>query len=967
MRHIVTFTLTALAIAGLFATPAAAYEIVQAPLSDDPMATTIYKLDNGLTVYLTENHETPRFYAEIAVRAGSKHDPAESTGLAHYLEHLLFKGTKKLGTLDYAKEKEHLDEITELYQLHFHETDIEKRKALYAKINEASLKAAEYAVPNEMDRLYSAMGATNVNAHTWHEETVYKVSLPANRLKHWCILESERFSDPVYRLFVTELETVYEEMNRALDNKDRIIRYAVEEQLYKVHPYGQQHTLGKVEHLKNPSLQNIDEYFETWYVPNNMAIAISGAIDKTATIDMIEQYFSDWEPKPLPEPVEYDERSIEGREYVERTYEGEEYVLMGFRTVARDHADAEALQLLDMVLDNATAGLINLNLNQKQKVRSAGSYPSQYNDYGAQYLFGVPKDGQTLEEVEQLLLEQLEIVKRGEIEQWLIDAIVNDFKKTEKRGLESDLARVSSMRDSFLAFEPWEERVRRLDRMSELTKDDVIRVANTYFGDDYVVGYRKDAPHEVPDIEKPELATISIDPSRQSEFAQMIANLEFDPIEPDFVDESDFSKVEDERGIAYYHVANPVNDLFTLTFTIDFGTHEDNTINIAAQLLNKSGTENYSAAELQQEWYKLGTDFGLGAGDNETTISLSGLDENFEASVALLMELLNAPEVEDGVLAELKKIILVEREDAKKQAASIARALYQYNRYGDESVYLRMLPSDKLEALNEDRLHARVGSLLDYKHTVGYVGSLPLEKVRAVLAKYRDTEKQLKDPPPYRFLKARSPERSEIYFHDKDTAQATIRLEFGTHEYDPAMEPVIQFYNEYFSGGMSGIVFQELREARALAYFAGARYVTGYRTDDQDLMLGLIQSQNDKTPEALAAFVELMDELPESPERFETARQSLVSRYRTGKIGFRGVIDAVRSWERKGLAVDPREERFETIQTLPFEALMAFHEKVIADEPKLISIVGDESKIDLEVVKKFGPLTKVPLDAIFVD
>ena len=239
---------------------------------NDLLNAAIYELDNGLKVYLTENHEEPRFYAEIAVRAGSKHDPADATGLAHYLEHLLFKGTSELGTVDYEAEKPHLDRIVDLYEQHFSETDEAVRAEIYAEINREAQLAAQYAVPNEFDKLYNAMGGTALNAHTSNEETVYKIGLPSNRLAQWAEIESSRFLDPVFRIFHTELETVYEEKNRTLDNRGRIIYTAMIEELYKAHPYGQQPTIGTIDHLKNPSLVYIQAYFDTYYVPNNMAI-----------------------------------------------------------------------------------------------------------------------------------------------------------------------------------------------------------------------------------------------------------------------------------------------------------------------------------------------------------------------------------------------------------------------------------------------------------------------------------------------------------------------------------------------------------------------------------------------------------------------------------------------------------------------------------------------------------------------
>ncbi len=964
MRRIVPVLLAAILIL-----PAAAdYKQINTPNPDDQMDVSIFELANGLKVYLTENHETPRFYAEIAVRAGSKHDPAESTGLAHYLEHMLFKGTSTMGTLDYSKEKEYQDKIEELYEQHFVETDMDKRAALYQQINEATVAAAEYAVPNEIDKLYKSTGGSGVNAHTWHEETVYKVELPSNRVRQWAAIESERFREPVFRLFVTELEAVYEEMNRALDNKDRIISYAVNEQLFKEHPYGQQPTLGLVEHLKNPSLKNIGEFFDTYYVPNNMAIFISGDIDTEETIEIIDENFSSWEAKPLPKPGKWREKDLDGREVVKRSYEGEEYVQLAFRTVAHDHKDAEALQLVDMILDNATAGLINLNLNQQQRVRAAGSYPAQYNDYGAQYLWGVPKDGQTMEEVEQLLLEQVEIVKRGEFEDWILPAIINDFKKNEKGGLESDYARVSAMRDTWLGFEDWDHRVARIARMETITKKDVVRVAKKYFGEDYVAGFREDAPHEVPDIHKPELATIQIDPQRQSAFAKEILAMPYEPIAPSFIDPAtDYQIIENPNGVKLYYAPNPINDIFSFNISVEFGTHQDNTIGTAFQLLDKSGTAEFSAEDLKKEWYKLGTNMGAGAGDNESSISLSGLDENFEASFKLLMELIHAPSADAETLDELKKIILVAREDAKKQQPSIHSALVQYNRYGADSFYLRLLPKDALLALSVDELHAVISKLLDYKHVISYTGSLPLEEVQAILDRHHPITGELKDPPPYQNLSARRPDGTEIYLVDKEGAKADIRLEFGTVTYDPALATPVALYNNYFAGGMAGIVFQELREARGLAYSAGARYVRGYRAGDEDIMLGAIQTQTDKTVDSTVAFVELLDALPESPERFAVTLGALENQYRTEKTGFRGIIGAVRNWERHGLEPDPRREWFAQLQSATLDDVLAFHKDYIANQPKLISIVGDAAKIDLEALGKLGTIKKIDASEIFVD
>jgi predicted Zn-dependent peptidase len=964
-RKFISLAALALGLAVLPVSARAGYQRLNQPNPADPMAVEIYRLDNGLTIYLTENHESPRFDAQIAVRAGSKNDPPETTGLAHYLEHLLFKGTTRIGTMDYAKEKPHLDRITALYEQHFRETDPEKRKAIYEEINREAQLASQYEIPNEMDKLYKAMGEEGLNAHTWHEETVYKVSLPANRLEQWAVIESERFQHPVFRLFQPELEIVYEEKNRSLDNKDEIIYDAVNKLLFKQHPYGQQTTIGEVEHLKNPSLEHVMAFYRKYYVPGNMAIAISGDINSRQTIKLIDKYFSAWQPAPVPAEKTWEEKPLAGAERVTVKYKAEEYALLAFRLPGQNDADIPALKVADMVLDNATAGLINLNLNQQQQVRQAGAGPELNNDYGTEYFWGIPKKDQSLKEVEDLLLQQVELVRQGKFEDWILPAIINDFKKNRKAQLESNEARVSLMREAFLARQDWDFAVGEIARMEKLTKADVVRAANKYFGGGYVAGYRLDEQQEVPKIEKPPIDKIQIDSTRQSEFFKRVMAMKAKPIQPVWVKPGrDYQKTGAQDGVQLYYVKNPLNDLFALTISVDLGTRHDNRLAPAMELLDKSGTRRFNGEDLKKEWYKLGTDFAIAAGDNETTISLSGLDENFAASWALLMELLQEPTADAETLAELKKIILVKREDAKKDFRTIASAVGQYNRYGSDSSFLKRLPNDGIEKLSMAELQDLIKSLLHYRHVVTYAGSLPLKQVRAIVQNHAVTG-PLREPPPYQFLKVAAPAASRVCFFNKEQAQAQVRIEFGDGQYNEADQPQVQLFNDYFGSGMSGVVFQELREARALAYAVGAVYGNGSRKGEQNVMTGAIGCQADKTPEALDAFLELFDKLPASPERFAETRDSLLSRYRTGKIGFRDIIGAVRSWERLEVPIDPRRERFAKIQKLGLDDVLKFDKEHLQGRPRLISVVGDKTKIDLDKLKKDGAVTELELKDIF--
>lgn len=951
-----------------FASLFAGYQLVQAPLPNDPMQVHIYELDNGLTVYLTENHETPTFRSEITVRAGSKDDPADATGLAHYLEHLLFKGNARVGSLDWEKEKPHIDRITELYEEHFNEEDPEERARIYAEINEESQLAAQYAVPGEFDTIVSTLGGSAMNAYTAPDRTVYLEELPANRLEQWAIIESNRFTSPVFRLFQPELEIVYEEKNRATDNKDRLVQEALFELLYGEHPYGSQTALGSIEHLKRPSLAKIHEFFDAHYVANNMAISLSGDFEVEEAIEVIDQHFSSWKSGDIPEFDRPMPAPIDEKKSVTITYPGEETVIIGFDTAPTKSEDEPALKLLDMILDNASAGLINLNLNQQQRVAQAGSFPYIRNDAGSQFLWGVPKQGQTVEEVESLLLEQLEILESGSFEDWILPAIVTDFKKSEKQAMETNAGRLRTITQSFGEKKDWPDVVSEISRMEKLTKEDIVAVAKKYFSKPYVVAYRKDGDYTPPKVAKPQFDPINIDRSRRSEFAAELLAIEVDPIEPDFIEKGkDYQVMNLGKGVNLYYVENPVNDLFTLSKVYEMGNREIKELSMAAALLDKSGTEKRGPAELKKDWYRLGADFSFSVADHNTALSVSGLEENFDESLALYQEVLHRSVGDEATLEQLIAIQLKQKEDAMKEPSVIANALRNFTRYGEASPFLDALSSDQIKALSVDELIGLVNSLSEYQHDYFYVGKMPIKEVAKKLKSIDKHKGKYKQTPELVLPKLREPESNEIVYVDYETAQSQIRIEFPGGEFKEVEVPEIETFNEYFYGGMSGIVFQEMREARALAYSVWAHYLLSNYANGENLVMSFIGTQADKTVDSIAAFLDLWNEMPRSEDRFEIIKASLDNQYRTSKVGFREILGEVKSWERRGLSSDPRPERYEAIKEATIEDLFSFYDTEIEGKPKLISILGPSARIDMDKLGEFGSIKKVDVKDLFVE
>ena len=924
-------------------------------------------LDNGLTVYLSPNAEEPRFYAEIITRAGSKHDPSTNTGLAHYLEHLLFKGTRSFGTENFAEEEPLLRQISELYEQRAAEKNETKRDEIYRQINTLSTEASKLAIPNEMDRVYSDMGAKGLNAHTWHEETVYKIDLPANRLEHWAKIESERFAQPVFRLFHTELETVYEEKNRAIDNKHRLIYRAVNNLLFKVHPYGQQSTLGTVEHLKNPSIYAIEEFYSKHYVPQNMAICLSGDLDPEPTFAIIEKYFGKWSgPEELrPEPS-WNEKPLEGREFVEVEYLGEEHVVLAFRTAPKHHEDYPALRLVDMILDNSVAGLINLDLVEKQKVRAAGCYPQNLNDFGAHYLYGTPKDGQSLETVEQLLLQQIERVKKGDFEDWALQAVINDFKKRQKENYEKNDQRVELLRDTFLAFVDWNVTLNEISEMERLTKADIVRVANKYYGKDYVAGFRIDAQHDLPSIEKPAIDPLSIDPDKGSSFMEEVDKLPYEPLQPKFlVPEKDFSVREISPGIRLIHTFNPLNDLFNLEVRMDLGFDHQPMLSTAKRMLDRAGARKMSSEDLKVEWYKLGTDFGFGVQEHFCNFFINGLDENFLSSLQLAESHLLFPNSSEEIWNETKDIILSERDDEQKDPNALTHALAHFHRYGKNSRYLKRSSDTDLNSSTTSGLSELLKQAVESPRTILYFGPQSPDVVEqwirdsflGVFPKHKAAKVE-----PDRSLKT---QKDQVYFLHKEMAQAQVRFEFSSGLLDESLTPSVQIFNEYFGGGMAGLVFQELREARALAYSAWARFFTPSRPDEENVMVGSIGCQADKTIDAMEAFIGLLKEMPVSNTRWSSAHASLLSAYRTNPITSRAIPKFVYDVDTLGLKIDPRESRFKNLSKAKIDGFENFYQDKIKAKSILFSVVGDSTRIDMEALEKFGPFTQVTAKELF--
>ncbi len=941
------------------------YETVEG----DPMNTRIYTLPNGLKVYMSVNKETPRIQTYIAVRVGGKNDPAETTGLAHYFEHLMFKGTPNFGTSDYAAEKPLLDQIEQLFEVYRQTEDEAERQAIYHRIDSISYEASKIAIPNEYDKLMAAIGANGTNAYTSQDMTVYEDDIPSNEVDNWAKIQADRFRNPVIRGFHTELETIYEEKNMSLTKDNRKVWEALDAALFPHHPYGTQTVLGTQEHLKNPSITNVKNYHKTYYVPNNMAICLSGDLNPDEVIATIDKYFGDMLPnKDLPKLKFQPEEPIS--EPIVREVYGLEAanVQMGWRLPGTSSDPNDVAQIASAILNNGQAGLIDLDLNQQQKVLSAyGGYAGQ-PDYSTFIVGGNPKAGQSLEEVRDLLLDEVAKLRSGDFDEELIQASINNFKLYRMKELESNNSRADLYVQSFIAGTNWADEVAQLERMSKITKQDVIDWANKYLGpESYAIVFKREGEDKnVQKIAAPKITPIVTNRDKQSAFLTQIQNSEVKPIEPVFVDyQNDMSQFDVREGIHVLYKKNDLNDIFTLNYIFDTGFENDPALELAFIYLSYLGTEAMSAEQIASEMYDIACSFSLRAGSNTSTISITGLSENMPRAMEIVEGLINGAVADEAILENLKQDLIKSRADAKLSQAKNFSALQTYLIYGEEFIRRATLTNEQLQALGSEELIARVRDLMSKQHEVLYYGPMTQDEARTSLADHHKPAAVL-TPLEKHYPKKQLTEQNRVILAQYDANQLYYFQYSNRGEgFDVTNDPGITLYNEYFGGSMNSICFQEMREARGLAYTASAWLASPSFADDSYSYISFIATQNDKMQTAVKAFDEIINQMPESPAAFQIAKDAILTRLRTDRTTGIDVLNSYLALRRLGLSEDRDRQIFEKVQSMTLDDVKATQQKWVKDRPYTYGILGDIENLDLNFLKTLGPITTVSQEEIF--
>ncbi|MDR2027268.1 MAG: insulinase family protein [Prevotellaceae bacterium] len=932
-----------------------------------------FKLPNGLNVFVWEDATAPDVIGMVAVNVGSKEDPEEYTGLAHYLEHMLFKGTDKIGALDWEKEKPLYEQIIAKYDEHAQTADPVQREAISKEINKLSIEAAKYHLLNDFANLTQGMGGVDLNAATSFDYTVYHSSFPPGEIYKWLELNSGRFINPVFRSFQSELETVYEEYNKYQDDQSARTSEFIRSIIFAGHPYARP-VIGLPEHLKNPQLSRLTEFYHNWYVPENMALILAGNVRTNEILSIIKDKFGRLENRPVPERKQYTANPVKGRKELSAKFSQYPQVMLAFEGVPLKSEDEIALNICTSILSNSSrTGLIDkLTLDGDLLGGYAGI--SSLKERGQILVSAIPyydinqRRFESLKSTEKTLLKEIRKLQEGEFDEWLIQSIKNEMIRNFDLQMESNINKARKLTEIFYSGKSLEDLLNYKDIVAAVSIEKIRETAKKYFTSDYYALFLQEGkPPKGKELEKPSYEPILPVRGVESEYAKAFRLL---PVKHESgsyadMDEVKIKQINDRSKFFYTH--NPENDVFTLTLRFGIGTEKMPKLELATELMNNAGIMGQmKAQEVKQEFGNLGSSCRYFVDDSYLYVVMSGFEPNLEASCNLLTRQVLLPQLDEKQMNSLKSVYIQERIIEKTSNEALADALRNYLFYKDKSEYIDRFTMDEISEMTIGNLTGEFQRATDYEAEIHYAGSLPLEQVYDILNKnlpLKQGEKasaspEIKD-------RAKYTENTVLFLPNSDAKQSTIYFYIEGDDYKHEYDPYIDAFNEYFGGGFNGLVMQEIREYRSMAYSAGGYYVHPSLENRKTWFVGALGTQSDKTLDAIEVYMDLLNSMPQYPDRISNIKNYLQGIASVEKPHFRNASQVYQAWKLRGYGKAPAETNSAAVAGLTFDDVLKFYSEKIKGRPVAIAVVGNPKTIDTKALEKYGKVTKLSASKLF--
>jgi len=924
-------------------------------------------LDNGLTVYLNEDHNTSEIFGAIGIKVGAKNDPESATGMAHYQEHMLFKGTTQLGTTNWIEEKPFINSIVENFEKLQTAKTKKEQEQIVESINTISVNASKYEISNEFNTVLRKMGAFNINAYTSFESTIYYSSMPSNQLFKWLEVNAHRFTEPVFRSFQAEMEVVLEEKSMSADSENERIMQEYDKRFFKVHPYGQASILGSTQHLQKPSLKKMYEFFNTYYVANNMVLSLSGGFDSQEAIEMVKATFGKLKSAQIPENKQYPEKDFKGREFASVRMSPIRYAMLGFRAPKCGHPDETIFEVLTGILTNENETGLFDKLRIDNKILNADISLYNYQDYGQATIYALPKIlSQTLRSAENLVLKEIENLKKGDFPDWLLNAVKYEVYRNYLTTLEHVSNKGLMLAEAFVENRNIQQISKLPSEIMAITKKEIVRVANAYFGKNYLAFYsRVGFPSKKKKTSK-KMNAINSNSTEISEFAKTIEEIKVEELNPKFID---FQKDIQRSKIGestFFYTNNPVNDIFELTIYFGIGTKKMPLLDYAATLMNYAGTEDLNLDELKEEFDKIGCTYNIYTSSSYLTVYLEGIEKNLKKAFKLLAQLLKNPMLDDEQLDILYEDLKAEKKVKGKKPEDVFNALNSFVLNGEKSPYINRYKDKEIKAISSEQFTEIFKEATKYKQEYYYVGETSKNEVQRLITELFLPQKNQKP--------SDSPVKTEYVTYNEDsvfftefskTNQSRILFFMDIKPRELNEIATINTFNRYFDGGFSGLLMQEIREKRSLAYSTDGSLSVPLRPDERVKFLGSIETQGEKTLEAIEIYLNLLKNMPKEPEKMDMIKSYLINSSLTNTVHFRELAQTIDILEFKGYTEDPAKALLEKYKTITFDEIYDFYEKNIKNKPITIALVGNSKHFDVKKLKKFGKLHKINKNSLY--
>ena len=929
-----------------------------------------FKLSNGMTVWVNEDHSQPKVFGAVVVRAGAKDCP--NTGIAHYFEHIMFKGTDRIGTIDYQAEKPWLDSISAQYDLLSQTKNDVERSRIQQKINELSIKAADFVIPNEFNRLISKYGGSSLNAGTGYDMTYYHNEFLPQFIEQWCWLNSERLMNPVYRGFQGELENVYEEKNRSADDTGDALE-KVMGAVFKTQPYAYP-ILGSTESLKNPRLSDMADFYKKYYVASNMGLILCGDItpgdDMTA---LLENTFGRVQTGAVPQRGYSPMPDIQAGEQQEVTFP---IPLIGikalvFKGVTDYEADANALELANELLSNGKAGLLDSLMNE-HKVMAALAMNVGFDDAAGTAVLIIPKLFGKMKTAKERVMEQIQQVMDGNFSDDQLEALKQEMVIDAEKDLETISSRSELLVDLFSKGKTWQDALNKIEGIKRLTKADVVAAAKKYYSANYITLVKKYGTPKKETLKQPGYKPIS--PKNMDAKSDFARQLEQIPVKQAEIRTVDLQKAVDTKQLndhaTLFYKQNPINDIFTFTLRFKDGKLHTPALDVLAPYLSSLGTDSLKKQQLEKAWQQINTTMEIGSGNKTFTFTLTGPDRQFEPSLRLLAHFLRSAKGDDEALNDAKDEDKVTRKSFGKQKGDVLAPMREFVMYGSKSTYLNQLSKKEIKALKNEDLLSLFRELQQYDCDLLYCGTKSIDDVAAA-AQQTLPLSQCTRKPADTFRPLQQYTEATVYFYNVPKSRQNYVVSYDAIGVLPTVDEraKLSLFDEYFGGSMSSVLFQNVREFRSLAYSTSGRAYTTSLAQYPEAVQGYITAtgtQADKTMEALATVDSLLRQMPMKENNLDAARQSVLNDIQTNYPAFRNMPAFVANQRMLGNTTDPNASIAQLLPHVTAQDIIQFHQQHIAgNHNRVWIIIGDKKLTNLDALSRYGKVIELEKEDVY--